>query len=101
MDDRQEVVGGLLRSYLFEGMSAWRSSRLRQRPRRGGWYGASMSFIWATGRRAICCAVGRGEGLVVDINGHEVIHFMHGPGMTLGEPGFFRQEHYRILDSSP
>jgi CRP-like cAMP-binding protein len=33
-----------------------------------------------------------------DIEGNEVVHFVHGPGMTFGEPGFFAQDHVRIVD---
>ena len=35
---------------------------------------------------------------VVDAEGYEVIHFVHGPGMTLGEPGFFAVERTRIVE---
>ncbi len=34
---------------------------------------------------------------VVDEEGYEVIHFVHGPGMTLGEPGYFSVERTRIV----
>jgi CRP-like cAMP-binding protein len=35
---------------------------------------------------------------VVDAEGFEVIHFVHGPGMTLGEPGYFSVERNRIVE---
>ena len=35
---------------------------------------------------------------VVDAEGYEVIHFVHGPGMTMGEPGYFCVERTRIVD---
>ena len=35
---------------------------------------------------------------VVDAEGYEVIHFVHGPGMTLGEPGYFSIERTRIVE---
>jgi CRP/FNR family transcriptional regulator, cyclic AMP receptor protein len=35
---------------------------------------------------------------VIDAEGYEVIHFVHGPGMTLGEPGFFAVDHSRIVE---
>jgi CRP-like cAMP-binding protein len=35
---------------------------------------------------------------VVDADGFEVVHFLHGPGMTFGEPGFFDVEHRRIVE---
>ena len=100
MDDRQEVVGGLLRSYLFEGMTVEQIEPLAnvsatRRLVRG-------EYVWHAGDPAnelYVVMLGEVKDCVVDINGHEVIHFTHGPGMTLGEPGFFSQEHYRILDS--
>jgi CRP-like cAMP-binding protein len=33
----------------------------------------------------------------VDVDGYEVIHFIHGPGMTFGEPGYFAVERTRIV----
>jgi CRP-like cAMP-binding protein len=35
---------------------------------------------------------------VVDVDGNEVVYFVHGPGMTLGEPGFFAVDHHRIVE---
>jgi CRP/FNR family cyclic AMP-dependent transcriptional regulator len=35
---------------------------------------------------------------MVDIDGNEVIHFVHGPGMTFGEPGYFSVDRNRIVD---
>jgi CRP-like cAMP-binding protein len=32
-------------------------------------------------------ATGEVMDRVVDIDGHEVVHFVHGPGMTFGEAG--------------
>jgi len=32
---------------------------------------------------------GEVKDCLVGMDGNEVIHFVHGPGMTLGEPGFF------------
>ena len=31
----------------------------------------------------------------MDADGDEVVHFLHGPGMTFGEPGFFAVDHRR------
>jgi CRP/FNR family cyclic AMP-dependent transcriptional regulator len=36
---------------------------------------------------------------VVDADGYEVIHFLHGPGMTVGEPGYFSVERSRIVET--
>ena len=35
---------------------------------------------------------------VVDAAGVEVVHFLHGPGMTIGEPGFFAVDHRRVVE---
>jgi CRP/FNR family transcriptional regulator, cyclic AMP receptor protein len=34
---------------------------------------------------------------VVNLDGDEVVHFVHGPAMTVGEPGFFAVDRNRIL----
>jgi CRP/FNR family transcriptional regulator len=36
---------------------------------------------------------------VVDADGYEVVHFLHGPGMTVGEPGYFSTERSRIVET--
>jgi len=36
---------------------------------------------------------------VVDADGYEVVHFVHGPGMTVGEPGYFSVERSRIVET--
>jgi CRP/FNR family transcriptional regulator, cyclic AMP receptor protein len=99
MVDLQEVIGGLLRSYLFEGMTAEQIEPLARvsitrRLVRG-------EYVWHAGDPADELYVvlsGEVKDCVVDMDGNEVIHFTHGPGMTFGEPGFFSQERYRILD---
>jgi CRP-like cAMP-binding protein len=35
---------------------------------------------------------------VTNMDGEQVVHFIHGPGMVLGEPGFFSQERNRIVE---
>ena len=35
---------------------------------------------------------------VVDAAGVEVVHFLHGPGMTIGEPAFFAVDHRRVVE---
>jgi CRP/FNR family transcriptional regulator, cyclic AMP receptor protein len=35
---------------------------------------------------------------IVDADGNEVVHFLHGPGMTLGEPGFFAVDRRRVVE---
>src|SRR5262249_31805260 len=34
---------------------------------------------------------------VVDADGFEVVYFIHGPGMTFGEPGYFAVDHHRVV----
>jgi CRP/FNR family transcriptional regulator, cyclic AMP receptor protein len=57
-------------------------------------------YVWHVGDPADELYVvlwGEVKDCIVDIDGNELIHFVHGPGMTVGEPGFFAQERYRIL----
>jgi CRP-like cAMP-binding protein len=100
MADRQEVAAGLLRSYLFEKMTTEQVEPLAdvsttRRLVRG-------EYVWHAGDPADELYVvlsGEVKDCLVDVDGNELIHFMHGPAMTFGEPGFFSQERYRILDS--
>ena len=100
MAGRHEVAAGLLRSYLFEGMTTEQVEPLAgvsatRRLVRG-------EYVWHAGDPADELYVvlsGEVKDCIIDVDGNEVIHFTHGPGMTLGQPGFFSQERYRILDS--
>jgi CRP-like cAMP-binding protein len=40
---------------------------------------------------------GEVKDAVVDPDGGEVVHFVHGPGMTFGEPGFFAVDRHRVV----
>jgi CRP/FNR family cyclic AMP-dependent transcriptional regulator len=99
VDERREVAGCLLRSYSFEGMTAEQVEPLARvsavrRLVRG-------EYVWHAGDPAEELYVvlsGEVKDCLVDMDGNEVIHFTYGPGMTFGEPGFFAQERYRILD---
>jgi CRP/FNR family cyclic AMP-dependent transcriptional regulator len=94
-----DVVGGLARSYLFEGLTRQELAPL-----------AATATTRTTVRGEYVCHLGdpahdlyvilSGEvkSSVTDADGVEVIHRVHGPGMTLGEPGFFAVEHTRIVD---
>jgi CRP/FNR family cyclic AMP-dependent transcriptional regulator len=93
-----EIRGWLARSYLFEGMSAdeldpiVRTATTRTL-RRG-------EYLFGINDPANeICVVGAGEVMdrVVDVDGREVVHFVHGPGMTFGEPGYFSVERRRIV----
>jgi CRP/FNR family transcriptional regulator, cyclic AMP receptor protein len=97
--DANEVVAGLRRSYLFEGLAAGEIEPLAavSRTRRlvRGEYvfhaGDPADELWVV-------LSGEVKDCIVDIDGNEVIHFVHGPGMTLGEPGFFAHDQVRIVD---
>jgi CRP/FNR family transcriptional regulator, cyclic AMP receptor protein len=95
----RDILAGLSRSYLFEGLTGEQLEPLAA--------GATTRNL---GRGEYACHLGdradevfvvlSGEvkDSVVDADGDEVIHFVHGPGMTFGEPGYFAVEHTRILD---
>jgi CRP/FNR family cyclic AMP-dependent transcriptional regulator len=56
--------------------------------------------VWQAGDRADeLCIVYRGEvkDCVLGADGDEVVHVLHGPGMTIGEPGFFSVERDRSV----
>jgi CRP/FNR family transcriptional regulator len=96
---RLDVVACLARSYLFEGLSAADLAPLAatvsvQHLPRG-------SYIWHVGDPAdeiIVIVAGEIKDTVVDVDGKETVHFVRGPGMTCGEPGFFAPEHDRVVD---
>ena len=94
-----DVVRGLSRSYLFEGLTAEEIEPLavisRERRVVRGEYvfhaGDPADELWVV-------VSGEVKDCVVDMDGNEVVHFVHGPGMTFGEPGFFAHDHVRIVD---
>jgi CRP-like cAMP-binding protein len=90
--------GGLARSYLFEGLTEDELAPLaavattRQLVR--------GEYVWRVGDPAHeICVVLEGEikDSVLDTEGNEIIHFVHGPGMTFGEPGYFAVDHDRVV----
>jgi CRP/FNR family transcriptional regulator, cyclic AMP receptor protein len=93
------VVGGLARSYLFEDLTrdeigplaAVSTTRTYVRGERVCHFGDRADEIWVV-------LTGEVKDSVIDAEGYEVIHFVHGPGMTLGEPGFFAVDHSRIVE---
>lgn len=94
-----DVLAGLRRSYLFEDLTLEEIAPL-----------AAVSGVRTLVRGEALCHPGdpadeiwvvlSGEvkDAVADADGYEVIHFIHGPGMTLGEPGYFAVERTRILE---
>jgi len=97
--ERDPVLDCLARSYLFEGLAAEQLAPLvdqatTRRLLRGEVLirvGDRADELWVVLR-------GEVKDSVVDANGEEVVHFLHGPGMTFGEPGFFAVEHRRIVE---
>jgi len=96
--EKLDVGAALARSYLFEGMTPEELAPLAgtvsvQHVPRGG-------FVWQIGDPAdeICVMIsGEVKDTLVDEDGKETVHFVRGPGMTLGEPGYFAPEHDRVV----
>lgn len=93
-----DVLAGLTRSYLFEDLSADDLAPLAAavRTRRL----VRDEALWHIGDPAdeICVVLeGEVKDSVVDVDGNEVVYFVHGPGMTFGEPGFFAVDKHRIV----
>ena len=99
-DGRDEVLRGLTRSYLFEGLTPEELAPLAaavgtRRYVRG-------EYIWRLGDPAeeICVVLeGEVKDSVTDADGFEVVHFIHGPGMTFGEPGYFAVDRHRVVEN--
>jgi CRP-like cAMP-binding protein len=94
-----DVLAGLRKSYLFEGLTSEEinplattaTTRALVRGEHLFHLGDPADEIWVV-------LSGEVKDSVVDAEGFEVIHFVHGPGMTLGEPGFFSVERSRIVE---
>jgi CRP-like cAMP-binding protein len=93
-----DVLTGLSRSYLFEDLdradlAALAAAATTRRLVRG-------EHLWQIGDPAeeiLVVYEGEVKDSVVDTDGNEVTHFVHGPGMTFGEPGFFAVDRRRIV----
>jgi CRP-like cAMP-binding protein len=94
-----DIVGGLGRSYLFEALTAEDLEPLaavvttRQLVR-----GEALLRVGDPAEEIYVILSGELKDGVVDADGYEVVHFLHGPGMTVGEPGFFAVDRRRLLD---
>jgi CRP-like cAMP-binding protein len=92
----REVLDGLARSYLFEGLTAQALAPLLPTTRdlvRG-------EYTWHIGDRAdelFVVLAGEVKDFVLDTEGRETVHLVHGPGMTVGEPGYFAVERNRSV----
>jgi len=93
-----DIVAGLSRSYLFEGMTRDQIEPLaavtkaRQLVR-----GEHLCRIGDPADELCVVMTGELKSYIVDADGDEVVHSLHGPGMTLGEPGYFAAERIRIV----
>jgi CRP/FNR family transcriptional regulator, cyclic AMP receptor protein len=93
-----DVVAGLAQSYLFEDLdptdlAPLAAAATARRLVRG-------EYLWRAGEPAdelVVVVQGEVKDSVVDADGNEVTHFVHGPGMTFGEPGFFAVDALRIV----
>jgi CRP/FNR family cyclic AMP-dependent transcriptional regulator len=94
-----DLPTGLARSYLFENLdrddlaplvAAVTSRRLLR--------GESLWRLGDAADEIYVVLDGEVKDSVVDVDGNEVVYFVHGPGMTFGEPGFFAVDHHRIVE---
>ena len=99
MRERYDVAGGLARSYLFEDLTTEELEPLaavvttRQLVR-----GEVLFRVGDPADEIYVVLGGEVKDSVVDAAGVEVVHFLHGPGMTVGEPGFFAVDHRRVVE---
>jgi CRP/FNR family transcriptional regulator, cyclic AMP receptor protein len=94
-----DVLVGLSRSYLFEDISMDQLRPLASSSRARGL--ARDEVLIRVGDRADELYVvlsGELKDSVVDAEGSEIVHFLHGPGMTIGEPGYFAVDRNRIVE---
>jgi len=97
--DLGDVAVGLSRSYLFEGFSAAEIEPLavvsrKRRLVRGEYVfhaGDPADELWVV-------VSGEVKDCVSDVDGNEVVHFVHGPGMTFGEHTAFKGRASPVAD---
>ncbi len=93
-----DLVPVLRRSYLFETMDVAALEPLAavattRRYVRGEYViraGDPANELWVV-------MTGEVKDSVVSIDGEEIVYYVHGPGMTFGEPGFFAVDKHRIV----
>jgi CRP/FNR family transcriptional regulator, cyclic AMP receptor protein len=94
-----DVLAGLSRSYLFEGMTRAEIGPLAAAvTTRRFVRGEYVCHLADPADEIYVVLSGEVKDSVVDADGYEVIHFVHGPGMTFGEPGYFAVERTRIVE---
>jgi CRP/FNR family transcriptional regulator, cyclic AMP receptor protein len=98
MRQRPDVLAGLSRSYLFEGLTREQIEPLAEVVAvRDVVRGEHVCHIGDPANELFVVMSGEVKSYVVDAEGDEVIHSLHGPGMTVGEPGYFAAERSRIV----
>ena len=99
MREAYNLLGGLARSYLFEGLTTDELEPLdavvtaRRLVR-----GEALFRVGDTADEIHLVLSGEVTESVVDVAGVEVVHFLHGPGMTVGEPAFFAVDRRRVVE---
>lgn len=93
-----DILAGLSRSYLFEGMTSDQIEPLAAVTKaRELVRGEHLCQVGDPADEVFVIMSGEVKSYVVDADGVEIIHSLHGPGMTFGEPGFFAAERVRIV----
>jgi CRP-like cAMP-binding protein len=97
--DAPDLLPGLARSYLFEDLSRGELAPLAATAtvRRLG-RGESVWQVGDAANEIYVVLEGEVKDCMMDAEGNEVVHFLHGPGMTFGEPGYFAVDHHRIVE---
>lgn len=95
------ILEGLCRSYLFEDLNHEQLAPLAKAATTRSL--ARGEYLWRVGAPAheiFVVLSGEMKDSVLDVDGFELIHFVHGPGMTFGEPGYFAVDHKRVVEIS-
>jgi CRP-like cAMP-binding protein len=96
--DVSDRLSALTRAYLFDRIPAAdleplaRAATLRSLRR-----GDVLFRVGDPADDLYVVVTGEVKDTVVNIDGDEVVHFVHGPGQTIGEPGYFSVERNRIV----
>ena len=98
MRQDHDILAGLSRSYLFDGITRDELEPLAAVTKaRELVRGEHLCQVGDPADEVFVVVSGELKGYIVDADGDEVIHSLHGPGMTLGEPGYFAAERIRIV----
>jgi CRP/FNR family transcriptional regulator, cyclic AMP receptor protein len=97
--ERLDVAGGLARSYLFEDLTTEDLEPLaavvttRELVR-----GECLFRVGDWADELYVVLSGEVKDSIMDAAGVEIVHFLHGPGMTVGEPAFFAVDRRRVVE---